>query len=76
MNTISTQKALKKFVDYAQASRQDFIAQCSDPYAEKRESAIQWLRERGLYALDKDSREYTPAYARGPQAMVQLRTAL
>lgn len=78
-------------IDHAQESRAAFIATgavnsglcdphnghgACDPYAQKRADAIEWLREHNLYVLDAGSRHYTPAHPRGPQAMVELRTAL
>ena len=62
--------------DHATELRQQFIAECSDPYAGKRAAAIAFLRQCNNYLLDAGSRKYTPANGRFPAAMVALRTSL
>ncbi len=62
--------------DHHQASRQDFIRRESDQYADKRESAIAFLRANNLYVLDKDSRRYEPCNKRFPQHFVPMKDRL
>ena len=71
--TINQRTAMQ---DYAQQSRQQFIARASDPYADKRDYAIAFLRSIGRYVLDADSRAYVPMNKRFPQAVVEMRSSL
>ena len=62
--------------DHATELRQEFIAACSDPYAAKRQAAIEILRQSNAYVLDADSKPYIPSNGKFPAAMVSLRTSL
>lgn len=62
--------------EHHKQARAEFLSAISDPYYQKRESAIQWLRASNRYALDRHSRAYCPANGHTPQPMVQLRTRL
>ena len=63
-------------IDYHRQERASWLAEVSDPYYEKREKAIRFLRASNRYSLDRYSRTYRPANGHTPQAMVQLRTRL
>ena len=62
--------------DHATELRQQFIAECSDPYQAKRDAAIAILRQSNAYVLDADSKPYVPSNGKFPAAMVELRTSL
>ena len=63
-------------IDHHKAARADWIVELSDPYYEKRECAIKWMRAGNRYCLDRYSRTYRPANGHTPQVQVQLRTRL
>jgi hypothetical protein len=46
-------------IDYATEMRQTFI---QGGHAAKLAYAIRWMRTRGLYCLDRNSKAYTPVY--------------
>ena len=63
-------------IDHHKQQRSEFIARISDPYQEKLQSAIKWMRAGNRYCLDRYSRTYRPANGHTPQVQVQLRTRL
>ena len=63
-------------IDHHTQQRAQFIERISDPYHEKRESAIKFLRAGNRYCLDKYSRVYQPANGHTPQTTIQLKTRL
>lgn len=76
--TISQRRTL---ADFARKHRQAFIRHgiqtpAPDPYAEKREAAIAFLRACKRYVLDKNSKPYVPDNGHTPCAPVPLRTRL
>ena len=63
-------------IDHHKHERAEWLAELSDPYHAKRQSAIEFLRASNRYCLDRHSRKYEPANGHTPQATIQLRTRL
>jgi hypothetical protein len=63
-------------IDNHKQQRADWLAELADPYHEKRQSALEWMRSGNRYCLDRYSRVYQPANGHTPQATIQLKTRL
>ena len=63
-------------IDHNTRQRTEWLAELSDPYYEKREKAIHFLRAGNRYCLDRYSRVYQPANGHTPQTTIQLKTRL